>query len=265
VSTSHDLYLDLVAAHAIGALDPEDRRALEEHLARGCDACEALLRDLAAPIEALARSAPPARPPRGLKARVMVAVGALRAAPGARRAPSGEPAARGALPAWAWGVASALIVAASLGWWRASSLSARVEDLEAEVARRAPAVLPDAELARFLAAHPQARSFTLEPTAQGETHRRARGAYDAASRRAIVVFEDFRAPPGEDFELWTVRADKTVSEGLVRVDASGRGVAVIENTGDPAALGAFAVSREAAGGSKDRRTPAQVVYLAPMS
>ena len=88
MSANHDLYLDLVRG-AGGRLD----RARGPPRARGapgpdCAECLAFLRDLSTPIEALARSVPAAKPSRGLKARVMVAISQGRGPGGGPAAPT---------------------------------------------------------------------------------------------------------------------------------------------------------------------------------
>lgn len=254
----HDQFLDLCAAWAVGSIEPQDQRVLEEHLERGCAECQAFLRDASGSLTALALTSPPARPGRGLKARVMTAV--LR--PGSQAVVEGEepvrpPRRRGVLPEWAWTIAALLLVALGIGWWRAHALSGRVAELEEQVASLGG--LED-EIARFRREAPQAREIVLAAQAGSDPARKARVLYDATTRRALVVFENFVAPAGSAFELWTLRDKKPFSEGLVRVGPDGRGTQRIENVGDPALLSGFAVSPEAAGGSKDRQTPASVAY-----
>lgn len=261
MSANHDLHLDLCAALTAGSIEPTDQRLLEEHLAGGCAECHALLRDLSASIEALALALPSAKPSRGLKARTLVAVAQAARGPAAttglrvpEELPDGTPAGalRGAR-AWVWGAAAVLLLLAGAGWWRATSLAGRVDELTslADVGARRAA---------FERAHPAARVLTLSPTKDGDPERRARVLYDPAARRAFVEFENFLAPAGTAFELWTVRDEKPYSEGLVEVGADGRGARLLENVGDPARLGAFAVSIEAPGGAADRRTPRTVCH-----
>ena len=59
------------AAYALGALDPEEARAFEEHLRAGCEACAAELKGFGAVVEGLAYGAPPADPPDGAKGRLL--------------------------------------------------------------------------------------------------------------------------------------------------------------------------------------------------
>ena len=273
MSNGHDLYLDLCAAMAVGALDAGDRNVIEQHLAQGCTECHALLKDLSGPLEVLARSLPPAKPSRGLKARVMVALAqSADRERGAESGPADEGGDAGGspllrlLPSWGWAAAAAvLLVAAGVGWWRVAALSDRVTTLESASTPLEP--LPPAppgveeQWAAFLREHPDAKVIDLAATKDGDAARHARVAYDAKTRQALAHFRDFRAPAGHDFELWTVRDGKPYSEGVVRVSDRGEGLMSVANTGDPSKLAAFAVSDEATGGSKDRQNPRKVHYL----
>jgi hypothetical protein len=261
VTAHNDAFLDLCAALAVGAIDPADRRDLEAHLAGGCTECHDLLQALSAPVEALARSVDPVAPGRGLKARTMVAVARTKRSPsgGVGASTGARPGARRLPATWMWAAAAVLLVVAGAGWWHALSLHERVDELTGRLQSAGPDA--DGEWAAFLAANPGARVVELAANANGDADRHARVAYDAASRRALVRVERFQPPAGQAFELWTIRGGKPVSEGLLRVDAAGRGLVRIENTGDPAELAAFAVSREAPGGSKDRQTPGTVAWV----
>jgi anti-sigma factor ChrR (cupin superfamily) len=54
---------ELAAGYALGALDRSEARAFEEHLAGGCEACAAELKDFAALVPYLALAVPEATPP----------------------------------------------------------------------------------------------------------------------------------------------------------------------------------------------------------
>jgi anti-sigma-K factor RskA len=86
-------------------------------------------------------------------------------------------------------------------------------------------------------------------------------AYDPATRRALVTCENFTAPAGHDYELWAIRASGPESLGLVRADTGGRAQIRIPDAGDPATLGAFAVSLEARGGAPTPHAPAGPVVM----
>lgn len=55
----HETWLELVALHALGALDPEERARLEGHLAEGCETCEGDLARALRVAEELLIAVPP--------------------------------------------------------------------------------------------------------------------------------------------------------------------------------------------------------------
>jgi anti-sigma-K factor RskA len=72
-----DAVHDLTAAYALDALEPEEAREYEQHLA-GCERCREELASLQATAGALAYAAPPARPPEALRGRILEAAHAER-------------------------------------------------------------------------------------------------------------------------------------------------------------------------------------------
>jgi len=77
----HDHWRELVAANAIGALDPADRAVLALHRAR-CASCTSLDRDSRLIAVRLLDAPGPIAPPPALRARVLAAVGAARPSSG---------------------------------------------------------------------------------------------------------------------------------------------------------------------------------------
>jgi anti-sigma factor RsiW len=68
---------DLTAAYALDALEPDEARGYEEHLA-GCEQCRAELASLQFAAGALAYAVEPAHPPESLRGRVLAAAHAER-------------------------------------------------------------------------------------------------------------------------------------------------------------------------------------------
>lgn len=62
------------ALYALGALDSEEAREFEEHLAGGCAACAAELRDFEKVAQDLCLAAPEAEPPAGVRSRLLALV-----------------------------------------------------------------------------------------------------------------------------------------------------------------------------------------------
>ena len=89
---------------------------------------------------------------------------------------------------------------------------------------------------------PHAETWTLE--AKGRPDLRAEVTYDPDTHRAIVRFTNYRPKAGRDYELWVVPAgEQPRSLGVI----SGRREVVVRGLPD---IAAFAVSEEAAGGSR---------------
>jgi hypothetical protein len=105
----------------------------------------------------------------------------------------------------------------------------------------------------------RAASFSLTPDAAAEL--KARVTYDPSSRRAVFVFENFKAQAGRDYELWALRGTTPATLGLIRADQSGHAVLRLEDVGDPATLTAFAISLEAQGGAPAKDGPAGPIVM----
>jgi anti-sigma-K factor RskA len=72
-----DAVHDLTAAYALDALEPDEARGYEEHLA-GCERCREELASLQATAGALAYAVEPAKPPESLRGRILDAARAER-------------------------------------------------------------------------------------------------------------------------------------------------------------------------------------------
>jgi anti-sigma-K factor RskA len=153
---------DLLPAYALGALDGEELRELQAHLAAGCPACDAELRRLAADLEDLAGVAAalpeePAGMPSGIpgvpetlagvRRRLLDVVAAEsesvraparlaeRRAPGRPALPAAAAPAAGRPPAARWPLLAAAAVLAVVAIWglvRQASLGAEIERLQGE-------------------------------------------------------------------------------------------------------------------------------------
>ena len=248
----HEELKDLVAAYGLGALDPDDRRLFQSHIAT-CEECAAAARSLQPVVGSLARAVPGRRPPPDLRARVLAAVVPsgpvvlerpnLFASPGAAR----------------WALAAMLLLTAGIGVY-ALQLSARIADLEARLqtavqqTSAAESAVADASRVAFqsqsamavLAAVDLARiDLTGEPPAPAA---RARALW---SRQWGMVFAASALPPlppGMVYQVWVVTAQAPISAGLVTPDASGGAVTVFDTPPDIPPPVAVAVTLEPAGG-----------------
>ena len=166
---------DLTAAYALDALDPEDAREYEAHLAR-CDRCRDELASLSEAAGALAYATDAPVPPPELRARIIQQA--------RRERPNVVPL----RPRWVVPVAAAAVVAAcaaiALGIW-AASVSSKLDRRDAALAReqRVAAIL----------AQPGSRTI---PFARGTL------VVGKAGDAALVVQHLKRAPTGRTYEAW---------------------------------------------------------------
>ena len=263
MSAHRDQHLDLCAAFVLGCLDEADRFELEAHRRDGCSECEAEIARLSEVLPVLAAAAPSSAPPAALRARVLDAVrreGAAPASPGAKVLRL-EPRRRPSYAIWAWAAAAVVLAVAAVTAWRTNqALRATVAYKEAELAQLHTR-LDEASRWAALLDSPDAKVVDLTLTPAGAAMLRARATFDRASGRAVIVFENFVAPVGSDYELWVIRGAGPVSLGLIHPDFAGRAVVKLDRVENPAAVQAFAVSLEHAGGSGNPNAPGGPVVM----
>lgn len=283
-----DEHLDLCAAYAVGSLDPEAKAELEAHLESGCEKCEAALADFGSAAVLVAASVKPAVLPAGLKARVMAEVRATPHAAPIR--PASEPAVRDVTPPvveqrprvaderprvvemprrrvwgypeWALAAAAVLLAVTTATTWRSAQvLQKDLAEKRQEVAQLGQQLMEEKRWTEVLAApNAEAASFSLTPA--GAKELKARAVYDPASRSAIIVFDNFEAPSGRDYQLWALRGQGVASLGVIHTNGVGHAVMRIADAGDAKELGGFAISLEPAGGSPTPNAPTGPVVMA---
>jgi anti-sigma-K factor RskA len=264
VSEHRDEHLDLCAAYAVGSLDEADRRRFEEHVASGCPECAKALAEFSEAVVLLGASAPAARPSPLLRERVLAAARAERPGATAPRPRVIEMPRRSSMPwtGWAWAAAAAMLaITTMLSWNTVNRLRDELAATRVQIGDLERQLVSERKWAEVLAA-PGARVAQLQITPAGVAELRARATYDPARNAAVIVFENVTPPEGRDYELWAVEGQGVASLGVIRADEQGRAVMRLENVGDPATLGGFAVSLEPRGGSPSKTAPSGPVVMA---
>jgi len=231
---------ELTAGYALDALDPDERRAYEAHLA-GCEHCQEELTSFWTTTEALAVAASGPEPSADLRTRILADV---RAEPPQVVVPF-EPRRRRAAPVLAAAAAVAAVVAIGVGLW-ASSLSSELDDARAalERERAAAAVLAD----------PDARSVAL---AEGDGR-----LVVTSDGQAVLLLDGLDpAPAGKTYQVWIVgHGDDPVSAGLFP-GRDGAEIVGVDGTVEPTQI--VAVTIEDAGGA-DAPTSEPIVGTMPV-
>ena len=266
----HEAYKEMLAVGALGALDPVDERALDEHL-RTCPACRAEADELNGVAALLAHTVAPVAPPPELRARVLEQIKSPAARTdtrrGATRADDGGTAsnvlpfsAERQRPAGlvsrrlfnATAVAASLLlvalVALAVLWQRDRAEMARLAAGSEQLSRDIERARQELALAREsndLLASPETIFASLDGT-KAAPQAGARVAFDAQTGRALLIAFDLPpAPDGKAYQLWFIKGAQPPVPGRVfKTDERGRGL--LRDQSPPAGLEAdtFAVTLE---------------------
>lgn len=277
----HDPSFDeLLPSYALGALDGDELRQVEQHLADGCPECRRQLALLDGDLEALAAGLAAVAPSDVVRARVVRAVQAGQAEPGAETVPAppartaesrtvdeGRRTGSGSKTPWLALAASLLLLAAAgWGWLSARGETARLGAERDRLASQA------AELDRRLA-EARAEQVRLERAMQvlsapgmkpvllagleGAPDAEGRTFVDPAARRAVFVATNLPQPEeGKTYQLWFIGAGGPVSAGVFEVDAAGRGSLEVNGIAPVEEIAAWAVTIEPDGGLPKPSGPA---------
>jgi len=271
--TSHeDIQADL-GLYALGSLDPEERQAIDRHLAEGCDSCS---RELAAwrELVGLMPLELPAAAPADLKARLLARVRAE--APGGSASPPPAPVVARRRIGWAVPFAAAamallaLMVYREIGW-RAererqtavvAGLQQQIEAAHGDLAKVSAALAArESDVASLRAALAgaqeslsilQARGLSLVALRETKDAPPAEGHVLLSPPTGRALFYAFDLPPvpaDKTYELWWItEKEGPVQAGVFHPDAQGVGRVEATVPSDAGAIQAAAVTVEAAGG-----------------
>jgi anti-sigma-K factor RskA len=252
-----DEFKQQVAAYALGALDPAERAACDQHLLDAKhDGCFEALRGASESAALLAESLPPAAPGPSTWTAIEAR---LRGAASVRRGPP--------LMVWLLAAAAVLLIV-WLGFDRArlqDRMQASQDQLQSSQNEKSQCVAQlermksDADLRRAALALLGAPGTRLITMTQNGTAQ-ANVIYHSGEKRAYLLGSNLSAPSGKDYELWMIRGDKKIPAGLLHADAAG----VLISAVDPALLAegppdAMAVTLETAGGRPQPEGPIVLV------
>ena len=250
MSVSHEPYDTFAALHAVGALDGEDLRDFEAHLAGGCARCATLVRQTEQALARAAMAGPPEPPPSDVRERLV------------RRAAAATTG-RGRWLAWTIGLLAAAVAAGALS---AAYVAARYEARLGQMARET--ALAKERLAHTETALREELDLLRDPTTRMVELRGQTAAPGAVARLLwtersgglLLATRLPPLPPGKVYALWTLTGDAPHAAGVFVPDDGGRATLKVppEATGEPARV--LSVTLEPEGGVA---APTGAVVLAP--
>jgi anti-sigma factor RsiW len=250
-----DQFREMIEAYALGALDPEERGALEAHLGTGCADCVKLVEEARWLVSQLAYAAPEAAPSDMLKGRLMQTVRS-EAQTHAQAKPRALPA-KSTIPAWLWGAVAALFVFSIYSSWnmrrlqdeirqandRAATLLAEREKAAKQLAaaKREAMILMDPSSVKIVPAGKSALGMELEAKWNPELG-------------VVVMGEKVPMPsPHHVLQLWFIPkapGAKPMPSMMMMPDANGKFMVLVANPPESMdATKAIAITEEPEGGS----------------
>ena len=258
----HEELIDMIPAAAAGALTPEERRVLDDHLA-GCADCRREHDEFSSAAAFTALAVDPVLPPVSVKARVLDAIDGL---PARGAAPADVVAIESRRSASWWLAAAAIVLAAGVGSWAFNANREKQKNIEALrqqllVSQRegAEAAQRESELARKLEVLTSGDTASIRMAGQESAPAASANVFMNPAKRSALVFFNHLPPTAADksYQLWVIRADmpEPQSAGTFEVGLDGR--ATLGVTGLPVntEIKAFALTLEPRGGAKSPTGP----------
>ena len=222
---------ELTAGYALDALDPDERRAYEAHLA-GCERCQHELASFWESTEALAVAASGPAPSPALRERILADV---RTEPPQNVVPL-ESRRRRTVPVLAAVAAVAAVVALAFGIW-ATSMSSDLDETRDALSRE--------RAAAAIVADPTSRTVEMAPGG-------GRLFVGLDGQAALVLPDLGEAPTGKTYQAWVIEDGNPISAGTFPGE---NGIDVVLLDGDVAEGEVVAVTLERAGGAEKPSLP----------
>lgn len=216
----HEQFAEDLSLYALGALEGEERLALEKHLAE-CGACGRELEELRASAALLAFSVSGPKPPARAKARLMASV--------AKEPRRMQVRAVARLAWWRpfeWALGAAAMLVVVLLLRQNGDLKQRVSDLKLSFANQQQKVAQAEQLVSSLAS-PESERFTL---VAGKTPPQPQGKAIYLRNGGTLVFLASnlpQLPPRKAYELWLIPVNGApIPAGVFKPDAHGSATVV---------------------------------------
>jgi len=245
--SAHEQFADDLALLAVGALQDDQRLALEKHL-EGCAACRRELEQLRGDTALLALSAAGPAPPRRARERLLKAVAQE---PRAAKKPSRS---------WSWTLvpwlaAAVFLLAAVFFFQQSDRLSQRVAELQSQSAQQQPQLERAREVVSTLTSTKAMRVTLI--AAQTPPQPQGRAIYVRDRSSLVFIANNMPAlPPQKAYELWLIpTSGAPVPAGVFKPDAHGSATVVQPPLPTGIEAKAFAITVEPEQGSATPTMP----------
>jgi anti-sigma-K factor RskA len=250
MATGHEHWHERGEIYALGALDGQELKEFEAHLASGCPICEAYLRETRETLAVLHRSLRPEAPPLAIKSRIMDQI-----APQAMERP------RQGRTRWLnwnwWGLGIGAVATAAVALVLSSNLTRTQSDLEKAKEQLAAAKVESAqkdELLQLLAS-PDIRLIELKGLAAAPAAS-AKLIWNPGARSGILLINGLpKTPADKAYELWGIVGKEPVPAGVFRVDDQGQARFRMPVLAQGKNFDKFAVTLEPAAGAEKPSGP----------
>jgi anti-sigma-K factor RskA len=246
-------FRDLIEAYALGALDPEERAALDAHLSTGCADCAKAVEEARWLVSQLAYAAPEAAPSDMLKGRLMQTVR------GEAQSDAKPHVIRGksTIPLWLWAGIAALLLFSIYSTWNMRRLQDEIRqaneqaDALRQERQKAEQQLALAKREAMILMDPTSVKIALKgsnaqaPQLEAKWH---------AEWGVVIMGENIPMPsPHHVLQLWFIPKKPgamPMPSMMIRPDANGKFVLLVSNPPESMdATKALAISEEPEGGS----------------
>jgi anti-sigma-K factor RskA len=259
---------ETASLYALGALSQHEARVFKFHMDEGCEVCARELVRFERMLAGLGMGVPPVEPPAYIRDRLAARLEQERqVSPAPLRGPveqkSVSPTARPYFP-WLIAASVALVALVSFVEYRRYQEVNRQQQIVASTRNEAARLqaqleqqkgkLQELEQMRDALSAPESRVIFLsgqEPAPPTS----ATIVWDTKANRWLVTANLPQPPVGKVYQLWFVTASARVSAGLIQLDSTGRGFAVVQVPSEIGKIAAAAITLEPAGGSLQPTMP----------
>lgn len=250
---SHQVWLEQADAYGLGALDGDELRAFEQHLAGGCVECIDRVDDARAAAALLVRGLP-TEPVSPLTRRMVM------------RSISSAPIRRSKGISWqrvaamASALAACLVIALLV--WDDVTLRARVRNLDAEIAAQRGDIAKRKEVYRLLE-DPNIVTVALAGAGPGKGAT-GRVLWSPSTKTGLVMTRSLpAAPAGKRYAVWAVNETETISIAKLEVDHAGRAQSQLRGLESLLPSGRFVVTLEDENSTTSPRGPVYLFGVVP--